>query len=374
MLGPLQVLDGLVKGIVLVAYDFVRLTVVGLVLPLIAFLRLPIIASRTPSIPIAATRRVWLYVRSADRRISSLTYLVLWILLAVSLFSESGGRLAQTVAGLTKTPDVQIPALLAAVLLIAMVVDVSIRASLWSVHNRIRRQLYESLARVAVANIFFGMTIIVAVESYRIANTWTIFGPLPALFWNGRLPQPLSYNTPYLLLFSISLGVVMVKGLVRRNWKGRAYVALPIIFLAPALLVNGSVYLYAGVLTIKLFAPERPTLTQQFTRCTFSAEKIRATALLRVRGSGTFAVDPHDLGIYDGSSRYVGRGDEGQPLIAVSDRQFTPITFAATFDSVQVHNPPGSKFDCELKLFDVLSDAFRPVEDAVLPPSKGEPQ
>ena len=316
--GPVEVLDGLIRGLVLVAYDFARLTVVGIILPF---------ATRT--------RRVFPGALSIAKRLSSLTYLVIWILAAMSLASGTGTRLALGVLGLEKKSDVQVPTLIAAVLLISMLVDVSVRAGFSLIRNRARLETYEPLARIAVANIFVGMFLLLVWETFSIRGHFRLFGPVTVLFWGGVL-RPIAYTNPLLLFFALGLAGVVVKAIGIRNWRRRVYVGLPIVLLVPALLLNASVWLYVIAYTAGdwLFPAEKSRLTQQFTQCSYASGRLHVSSLMGLEGpTALLAIEPSTLAIYGSNfGPYLGRGDDGQAPIMVSTSRFTSVDVDAKYD------------------------------------------
>src|SRR5262245_40710639 len=198
---PIKVLDGLVRGVILASYDFVRLSLAGLVIPVIR-----------------NTRRFWPAIFSANRRLSSLTYLVIWILLTVSIGVGTSGRIVFELLGLGK-PNVTIPALIAVALIIAIIVDVSVRAGFMFVRNRVRREMYEHLARIAVANIFLGACALMMISG----DSWLLppgFA-LIHLIAPEKLPPWAFYPQPILFLFSLPLAVVILKALLVKTWTKR---------------------------------------------------------------------------------------------------------------------------------------------------------
>ena len=136
---PVTILDGLVKGVILTAYDFARLTIANLLIPFVS-----------------KSRRFWPAVFSLQRRLSSLTFLVLWILLSISTLTGSSIELVSSAAGLEGKPDRNVFQNVALALVIAVIVDLGIRSCCLLIPNRIRREMYETLMRIATANIFCG--------------------------------------------------------------------------------------------------------------------------------------------------------------------------------------------------------------------------
>src|SRR5207253_10106381 len=82
---PIQILDGIVRGIVLACYDFARLTFVGFALPFVS-----------------RSRRFWPDAIAASKRLSSMTYLVLWILVTLSIGVGSSHQVITEAFGLSK--------------------------------------------------------------------------------------------------------------------------------------------------------------------------------------------------------------------------------------------------------------------------------
>src|SRR5437660_5005231 len=87
MTDPAKVLDQLIKGLVLFAYDFFRLTFFGLILPLFKYWR--------------SLGNVWPFLAlSTTKRLSAMSFLVIWILLVVVCASGSFFSFASSVFGL----------------------------------------------------------------------------------------------------------------------------------------------------------------------------------------------------------------------------------------------------------------------------------
>jgi hypothetical protein len=393
MPGPVEVLDGFIKGIIFATYDFVRLTALGFSLP---FFR--------------RTRRIWPFAIAIGKRFSSLTHLVIWVFIVVAFFSGTAGDMALNYFGLTKNPDVKIPALIAAVLLTTMLSDILVRAGILLIGNRTRRKLYEPLARIAVANIFFGMLVVITAA---YLNDYGLFGgPFftflgLASFQNGWL------RYPYFLLFGVPLAIVIVKAFAIRDWKRRVLVGLPVMVVAPAIFLCVTVWLYLGVgsFAYRLSPPVGLSIYQQSMRCSYVSGRVYASGLLKLEGADTQVVSPHSFAVLLGEStpvsdptvkipippeagtgsrspnrkiefdpgataapganattkpdaaeltfpkdQYLGRGDESQPPIILSRGRFTSVTIIAAPAGTLSVAPPGAFFECKLGLMDYLSD------------------
>jgi hypothetical protein len=365
--GPVGVLDGLIRGVILVTYDFARLTALGLMLP---FLR--------------RTRRVWPLLRAIDKRFSSLTYLVIWILIVVASFSGTASNIVLSYVGLEKNPSAEVPALIAAVLLITMLSDLLVRAGASMIRDRARRTLYEPLARLAIANIFVGMLVVIAAAEFTVYRNPSPF----SFFWSplfvflGLASFHGEFSYPYLPFFGISLAIVLTRAFAIRPWKRRALIGLPIALFAPALLVSATVWLYLAVANAAFWlAPAKaPSLSQQFVSCSYKSGSIHASGLLKLEALDAVAINANLFAILLGHSgadnpavssalifakdRYLGRGDEGQPPIVLSGGRFIPVDLMATFAPVagsSVAAPPEGGFGCELGLLDMLGDRSEPV-------------
>jgi hypothetical protein len=192
---PIAFVNSLVKGVILAFYDFVRLTWIGLAIPFVT-----------------GTRKFWPNSISATRRLSSLTYLTIWILLSVAIASRTSSKVASSAIGLDKSSDSAIT--LGVTLLFAIFIDVPIRLGCSLFHSPIRRQLYEDLARIAVGNICFAACLIMVVEPMvkKPDLLVTLLGPIVLL------GNPLRWLPhPALVRFSGSLAIITLKAWQRTS-------------------------------------------------------------------------------------------------------------------------------------------------------------
>jgi hypothetical protein len=395
---PVELIDSLIKGFILAIYDFLRLTLIGLFLP---FFR--------------NTRRVWPSALSTTKRISPLTFLALWILIDTILFLSAGTEVITEYLGLpgggASQTGVAIPVILVAVAAVALLMDFGVRSVGLMIRNNVRRQLYESLGRIAVANVFVGIFIVEVVAEIKARGPGFAFlsGPLFTLIGLAHLKG--WFSVPYLFLFGAALSVVSCKAFTVRNFKHKLLIAVPIILLAPPLLVSGLVWVCVGINFFPLNKDMTVKLEQQFMRCSYAQSRVRASGLLKLKNADVLAVSPYTLAILlpdnlravvaddgyfsltipvlpdnsgsapinqtlvfdhmrDGSDlvpsstsfafradQYLGRGDQGQPPIVLSGGQFTSVTITATFNPTPgglVSLPQGGTFDCRLGLLDTL--------------------
>jgi hypothetical protein len=346
---PISFLDQLVKGVILAAYDFVRLTLAGFVIP---FVR--------------GRRHFWTTVISTQTRLSSLTYLVLWVLLTVSIASQSSRELASSVAGLAKASGRDIPSSIVLALLISILIDVIIRLSISAFHNRVGREMYEGLTRIAVANVFFGACLImVTLPPPKNDPLAALFGPIASLM--GPVPR-----LPNLIVlpFCISLAIVWLKATssVIRGRITRASLGLLIVVLVPILLWNLAIPLYDGVRkVVDTISPgDDFVIYAAYQRCRIDSNKIHASAYLRLAGIDVALVKARDFGIYEFKGDYdngealVGRPDDDEVGISISDKAYTRV------DLVADYKPPKSTSEasnCEVRIF--TNSALRGRGDAL---------
>lgn len=408
--GPIELFDGLVKGLIFVIYDFVRLMLLGLFLP---FLR--------------RTRKVWPLALAINKRLSSLSYLAILIFITMTSFSDTLSTVALNYMGLQKDLGTQVPAMIIAAFLVTLLSDLVARGGALMVRNQIRRRLYEDLARVAIGNIFLGMIIVIVIAEvtvYRNPGPLSFLGmPLFEFEYLSRPTGWFNYSYLVLLLSGGTLAVITVKALAIRGVKRKVFVGLVVLLIAPPFFLNAVLEVFVVIMTSSWLAPNRPSLVQQFMRCGYSSGHIRMTGLLKLENADMLAVSPHQFAILLGANlketddmtvtvpvlpdnptsgpvdqkipvtaeptapssgqpasndtdpslstlafslyRYLGRGDEGQPPIVLSGGRFTPVNIIATFKPVAGGlsvAPKGGTFDCELTLFKNLSDDSQPVD------------
>jgi hypothetical protein len=328
---PISFVDQLVKGVILAVYDFVRLTWAGFVIPLAT-----------------KRRQFWTYIVSVESRLSSLTYLVLWVLLTVSIGSRSSADIASSVTGLAKTPGRDIPSTIVLALLVSILVDVSIRLSLSTLRSRVRRQLYGDLARVAAANIFFGACVIMVLFSTIWGPSFfaPILGPIVYLVFPVAPPLP-GLPNPLIFLFCISLAIIMVKALAIRGRARRILTGALVVFLTPMLLSGIAFPSWRLVQqfldTISPTVEESIDILSNYSSCEFSSEKIRLSSDLMLKGAANAVLlKAHRLAIYETDDArghgavYIGRPNDEQSAIILLRDKFIHIEVTADFSPLSV--------------------------------------
>jgi hypothetical protein len=373
MTDPAKVLDDLIKGLVLLAYDFARLTFFGLILPLVRYWR--------------SLRRVWPFLTlSTTKRLSAMSYLVIWIVLVIVCGFGNFSSFAANVFGLPKKGSdygFTVAVVLAISLLVTIFADVSLRLMLSGLQNRTRRDLYGQIGRIAVANIFCGASVILVVENYRTRNDgFRLFEPLVALIWPAHFLTHWVYPAnPALSLFAVTLAIVIIKAYAIRDIKRRILVAGAILVFVPAVLI--SVTLWASAMVLYAFGPAVDSGSVEYAlgRCTISAGKLHATAVVRLLNQETMVIDPHVfvvrskevLKAKDGTAfRDVGKVDGELPPLILSQSKPLFVSEPATLTAQAAGVDLPMAFDCNwvAQLDDGYDVSFTPVEE-VVPPDHG---
>jgi hypothetical protein len=346
--GPVQFVDGLVTGIILVAYDFARLTLAGLLIPFVA-----------------RTRRFWPNVFAMTKRLSSLSYLVLWVLMSVSIGTETSTQLISDFSGLEKGHEIGVLRTIVIAISVSIVVDLLVRASCSKIRDRIRRQLYESLGRIAIANIFLGASCIML-----LSPGGQLLNRLFALFTPGPLPG-VNYPNPALYAFSFSLVAVALKGSAIRGRLKRFGFGALIVVGAPVLFMNIFLWtvLAANAVADMMYPSRQMHLLQQFPQCELAGDQIHVSALLRLEGAPTAAIKASDLAIYESAhDGYMGSPSEDEGAIVVSNLRYTQIRFLAKYQPGGGTNMPPGKFECSLKLLSRLEGPSNSTDVTPSPP------
>ncbi len=367
---PVKVLDELAKGIVEIVYDLVHLTILALAMPL------SVRAGKWGST-----------VKAVTKRLSAMTYLVIWVLLVVVSIGGHAAQFATTVIGLPSSPNdldqESLPRWIAQVLIIAIVVDGFIRLACSRIANRARRVLYVNLGRMAIANIFIGMFAILAVEGFRLRGNWgALLGPLPALFW----PWPVSYSysigvflapaNPLLLVFAASLMIVVDRAVAIQDMKRRLLVQVMTLLIAPTVVLNATMTLLGvSYLILNGIAPsERLSLQQLSTRCTSSSEKVTVSAVLRLRGVNAAVVEPKAFKFMptEGSMLITkdgnligsyGNADVAQPVVLLEREKPALVNIAFTLvPNIRNQVDIPVTFGCELR---IANDGIKPLSSSM---------
>src|SRR5882724_3244248 len=133
---PIKFFDRLIRGIVLTFYDVVVLSAASLVFP---FVR--------------KTRQFWPTVLSINRRVSSLTLLLIWQFV---FFTLTANELPRLLARVVSNRDAGSQLLqITAAAVIGTVVDIVLRLICLGIKPSIRRSLYRELLRISIAGAFF---------------------------------------------------------------------------------------------------------------------------------------------------------------------------------------------------------------------------
>ena len=344
---PVAFIDGLVKGVVLIAYDFARMTCLGVCIP---FVR--------------NTRRFWPALLSEQKYLSPLTYLVFWVLLTAALALRSGVELASNVAGFEKSVVPSVTTTIVLALAFSILADLICRIPLFRLKG-VRRRLYDGLMRIAVANVFVAACVVMIFSPILTPHHWVdTFGPFYYLDWSQAFTEIFNLGAhsfdwvphPLIFLFSASLGILLVKAISIRKLAGQMIVgtlfalAVPILLFKLSLPIARLVYANVGFLSeAKIYPAQVP--------CNLEANQIRIKGYLRLEGAKTILLRAERLVVFteedplSPSAVFVSKIDENQGDVVVSDSTYTPIALTSKYDpratTVQLNQ---GEFGCSLRV------------------------
>jgi hypothetical protein len=330
---PIKFLDSLVTAAILTPYDFVRLTLAGLLIP-----------ART------AVRFSWRLVFSILKRLSSLTYLTLWVLIAVSFGLLTDGKLVTRLFGLGET-DATTAGTIASALLITMILDLSVRAVFVAIQPRIRRDVYESLARVALGNLFLGALVVMLISGRQ-----GLLSPVFAVVQMKLVGTiPVWYPNIYLFLFSVPLVFVFIKAFAVQKVGKRLALGVAVFLLAPICTTYAAI---AGAyLGYQLEHWVSPNLTlavkQREVKCSFGPQNIRVTGFLTLEGADHIGIRVEDLAVrysFDGEGSSDAKLADDQPGITVSKSRYTWVDLVARYGETGRNHAGDERSECSLML------------------------
>jgi hypothetical protein len=297
-LEPIKVVDGFVKGTILAAYDFARLTLYGLAIP---FVR--------------RSRNFWLPLIFLTKRLSSLTYLFLWIIVAAGVYVRPA-NLTQMILNVTPVNN-QVWVVLVSAFIITIVFDLSIRFICLMISNRIRRSFYESLLRIATGIIFLGTVVIFCLPGFA-------FGPFSS--WRAGLVE--------LTFFVIPLGIILGKAFRARHPILRGAIAILPMLVVPYSIVSLGLYIYLSVSSFINPPPEdNPVRVIGYNiGCSYSNNQLTLTGYLSVEGIPLAVLSPHDLHVTAGNAEVIdfGRPIETAPNIVLTAGSYSKIALTMT--------------------------------------------
>jgi hypothetical protein len=265
---PIQFVDNLVKGTILGAYDFGRLTVSGLAFPFVY-----------------NSRRFWRSVISLAKRLSALTYLFIWVILAFSAFVSSPGSLFSYVVGRDSSSDFSrdwVFRIFGEALILTVGIDLIIRLCCLPLQNSVRRRLFETLFRIGTASIFVGFVI-----GNRVFGDWGIFGVKFYLL---------------LCVFTGPVAVIATKSLRAKRWFIRLAIGLVIVLTVPYAIRFSGIYIALRVAPSidKLIPGAREKYEVREIRahqiyCKFSGNTVSVSGYLIVVGIPIVVLRPLDF-------------------------------------------------------------------------------
>ena len=347
---PVKFVDSLTKGLIQAIYDFARLTFASAAIPFVT-----------------GTRHFWPAVMTIHRRLSSLTYLFVWILIAVSIVFESEGRkLFAATIGTEKPSDGTVLAMFATALMITLALDLGTRVGCHWLASDARRALYRTIAHLALGNFFFGVLLVWLLTPKGTGSLTHIIG---MDFLHGSyFGMAYFYPKPFMLLFSLPLAVVIAKGLsVPRHWRSRLLVGVA----ASAALTFATAQLsgHAARVAFKFggwVSPQKELqVKQRATRCVFSPDGIRLHGFLVVTGAPYYAFDPRIAGIQyqRGDAKFFAAIRSRQSSVALTSAGYTWVELAGDYDKKDTTRTVSAEENCILVLFEYpIEDDERPIE------------
>jgi hypothetical protein len=339
---PIKFFDGLIQGIVLTFYNVVALSAASLVFP---FVR--------------KTRQFWPTVLSINRRVSSLTLLLIWQFVFYTLAEEN--ILSQLVARVASNRDAgsKLLQITAAAVIGTVLVDIALRLICLGI-KPIRRSLYRELLRISVAGAFFLSSglMLIGKDSLLFSRlghllTETHFG-IPDITWK-------------LFLSGLSISIIAAKGFGIRSSLVRASIALSLASIVPWIVVVGSAL--AGLMLEEKMRPlvtqREPTpIVQSNTRCVLTKAtedqppKLKVITFLKLDGEfDKSAVLPLSKLVVErggdkgGMTTPVGKFENDGSEIILSNAAFNRFEFLVEFVSEDNKSVASkTQFSCWLAL------------------------
>jgi hypothetical protein len=305
---PVKFVDGLVKGSILAAYDFGRLTILGLAFSFVK-----------------GSRRFWPAVISLTRHISSLTFLFLWTGIA-SLFYLQFNELGTIVLS-GGAPNVQT---IICTFVLTVSIDLIIRLCCWPIRLKTRRDLYESLFRIGAGIVYFG----------------TVATPL------FRLPE--GYTNLVLGFFALPLAVISMKAVRAKRELGRVAIAAAFVLFIPTLVFkSGLIVAFAAYQLIDSWKPKAQPhvdIWGRDIRCIASGNRVEVTGYLST-DHDFLAVAPHDFRagyIHQSTNFDLGQPEDSDPSIALKKGSYTKFAFSSRPILQPGQQLPSEPFRCDL--------------------------
>jgi hypothetical protein len=335
---PIKFVDSLTKGVIQAVYDFVSLTAAGVAIPFIS-----------------GTRYFWPAVISLNRRLSSLTYLFVWVMIALSVVFESQRKLFAAAMGTEKLADATVAVMLVTALLITMALDLSVRVACYWLVSDARRSLYKTAAHLALGNFFFGVFLVWLLTPKGKATLDHIMGL-------KGMQEPFGYlwfyPKPLMFIFSASLAVIIAKGLrIVKGWRVRLLLGFATSFIVALAIADISAHL---VLVTENFgswvSPREHQLSQRATRCDPMPGGVRVVGFLTLKGAASHPLDPSTIGIgyRRGEKHFVGKVRSRQPGVVLLNTSYVWVDLAADYEVNDTARTAESLKDCSFVLLKSL--------------------
>lgn len=323
-----KLIDGIVRGAILGVYDFVRLTFLGLGFAVVR-----------------RSRRFWPSVISLTSKLSSLTFLFLWIFLAASLYIQPTELPQILLKGLS--PNTSVVIILICALVLTVAVDILIRLACRFIASRTRRAFYETLFRVAVGILYLGAIVFLFLPRFGLPG-FTLF----------RLTSLANLE---LGLFALPLAVVVIKAARVRRTSVKAAIMVGAVSLVPyVVLISGyQVFFPTYTRVTEFFQPKHQPdarVEARYLLCVASANgQIKLTGYVKLEGMDFLAFSPHDFHLRAVNYKNDQKLDLGRPVdktvsIALKEGQFVNLTLESTPVLKPGEILPEGQFPCSVFL------------------------
>ena len=327
-LDPIKLIDGIVKGTILALYDFAWLTLSALAF---TFIR--------------RSHKFWFVVLSITTRLSPLTYLFLWVMLAVGVYIQP-----RTLPGIfTKgvTSDTFVIVIMVCAFILTVSIDLLVRLGCSFISNLRRRRLYGSLLRIAAGALYFGAIIVLF---------------LPRLGVPGFELSPNFGSMHFELgLFAVPLGIVISKAARAKRLITKAAIIVASILLIPyAVSISGSFVFFNTYFAVTRRTESQeppiksgPRLIGYALRCAASDNKVSLTGYIKLEGQDFLLLSPHDFHIWYTTQvpfleLDLGRPEDSSGAITLTAGTFTKVVLNAVPAISPADKLPESPFDCSL--------------------------
>jgi hypothetical protein len=205
---------------------------------------------------------------------------------------------------------------LASAFILTILFDLSIRISCLMISNRIRRDFYESLLRIAAGIIFLGTVVIYCLPGFNLG-----------LLLSGSRPALVE-----LAFFVMPLGIILGKAFRARHPILKGAIAVLPMLVAPYLVVylgwniSFSIFSFINTASVSV-SVDGPAIFGYNISCSYSNNKLTLTGYLRVERAPLVVLSPHDFHVTSGNIDVIdfGRPIETAPTIVLTPERYSEI-------------------------------------------------